>query len=392
MKIAIVGDSHADSQGDLGDHNNVMQFVVRDAEEQGCTALIHTGDVFERRSTSEERASVAAWVQMAAERMDVIIVRGNHDDPLDIELLGQLQHPDVFTLLAFTQPGTVQLDGCVVRVMPWPQRGGLLAQSSSRGEAEETAHTALRNILHEWGNQRGDETNGELPHIFAGHCSLRGSRLGENQPPLVGADFELGSDDLDLARCDFYALGHIHLGQVHESPAMGRGEGRRIVYPGSPRRCNYGEPDDKRYLIYDTKTGELTPRETPARAMALVEASFDAELGALSCYPREDGSSPRHDIPKGAKVRIRYETTPEHRELAQQAAAELKKRLLDEGAHEVKLEAEIEVETRARAPQVATQPTTAGKLAAYWEANTEPPSDADRVQLMQRLELLEQEQ
>jgi hypothetical protein len=92
-----------------------------------------------------------------------------------------------------------------------------------------------------------------------------------------------------------------------------------------------------------------------------------------------------------ADVRLRYKVAPDARVGARKAAQEARDRLLAMGAADVKLEADVEVTLTARAPDVATAPTTAEQLGAVWRRRGMAPDPLRETRLMAMLAEIEQE-
>ncbi len=406
--FALVGDTHADGTNRLDEHNEVMKWICWDAKGRGAQALFHTGDVYERTTSPVEREAVIDWVMLAGSLFPTVIVSGNHDDPKDIEALGKLNTP--FRIYAETRPGPllpVEAGSAEaiawIAVLPWPRKAYLLAGEGamSREDGNAQAATALRNILRGYGDAFRGLHDELTPRIFLGHVMMRGSRVSVSQPPLVGADFELGTEDLALAGASFYGLGHIHLGQDWSLADVSIGivdlVGAPAVYPGSPMRKNWGELEDKSYVLITFDDGTLVGWEriaTPCQKMMHASATYipawrEAGIGDGPIEFPEAFQFPGdfEDPPAGAAVRLRYECRADQRSAARKGAEFVRDKWLAAGAAEVKLEEVVIVEQRARAPEVVEQPTNRGRLEAYWASKQREPER--RESLLAKLAELE---
>lgn len=393
-KIAFVADTHADGARKLDEHDRVMRWISWDAAQRGACAMIHTGDVYERSSSSKERESVIEWAMLTTEKMPLLIVGGNHDDPKDIWALGYLRTKHridtvvspgpLIPLVPFSAAEPMAW----VAALPWPRRGFFLASApemTSREEVERHAGAALRNILRDYGERfRELDPRRPVPRIFAGHVMIRGSRVGTSQPPLVGADMELGVEDLATVGADFYGLGHIHLGQEFPWASAGvlaSDAETPMVYPGSPYARNFGEKEPKSYVLATFEDGRCVGYERiPTPATELVDVDAD-DLDLVD----------PQDIPRGSEVRLRIETRPEDRVAALARADEAEKALLAAGAASVKLEVVTLVETRARAPEVAQASTNRARLEAYWGTSGKSPTLGRREAILDKLAQIESE-
>lgn len=374
--IAVVGDTHADQSSRWDEHNRVMGWVATDAAARGCSLALHSGDVWEGPSSVTERLGVADYVRAFAEHMPFLVVGGNHDNWGDIEWIGRLRgrHP----IASMVKPGVVEIGGCSVACLPWPRKAWLLAALgiTSREAGDQAAVQALRDVL----RGLGAELEGRPgPQLLLAHCMLRGSRTTISQPPLAGADMELGLEDLGLVRAAFYALGHIHLGDGNEWDIAGA----PAAFPGSPRRCNYGEIEPKGYIVATFEGDQLVHWErvpTPCAPMLHVSAVWD-------------GSTFTHDLGAAdvrmAEVRVRYTTAKDQHTGAQARAAELEAQLYGAGAVDVKVEPLVITEQRSRAPELAQALTLTQKLEALWQAQSFDPGDR-RQALIDKVHQLEE--
>ena len=396
IRVALVGDTHADEHNRFAEHNRIMQWIVADARARGCTLLLHSGDVWERKSTGLERLAVADYVQDATETMDVVVVAGNHDAPEDIEWIGRLRPRNrLRTIQAATRPLTIVVGGqVVVHCLPWPRKGHLSASldaSVTHGQGDGIARQQLRNVLQGYVTGAG----GRHPSILLAHCMVRGSKLSIAQPPLVGMDFELGLDDLAQAQADFYALGHIHLCQewsFHHARSVAaalsghdyESTGAPVVYPGSPRRVTFGEMEPKGYVVITfNDDGTLAQWErvlTPCTPMLHISGAYAD--GVLETDEPEDIA--------GAEIRLRYTVATDQREQARATANGARERMLAVGgAVAVKVEEQVEVESRARAPEVSRAVTLKQKLEAHWAAKGFDPGPRREALLIKLAQLEE---
>jgi exonuclease SbcD len=224
------------------------------------------------------------------------------------------------------------------------------------------AAEALRNVLRGLGDELAEHDG---PTALLMHAMVRDSVTSTGQP-LVGCDLEVGLDDLALVGADAYLLGHIHMQQHWQIGAA------PCIYPGSPRRCNFGEIEPKGYVVveWDDATGELVGWdfvEMPTTPMMHIEATWRAETSSL--WTEDDVDC------RGAEVRLRY-TTPSDARAAARADAEQKRReLLDDGALSVKLEERVLLEQRTRGDAIPVRASLVEKVEAFWAAKRFEPGD-----------------
>lgn len=364
-RVAIIADSHFDSSSRFDECQRIHHWIADDLEERGVDLILHSGDVFERKSNPEERSAVADWLRRAASIAPVVIVRGNHDALGDLALFAKLRtrHP----VQVAEYPVVLLAAGVAVACLPWPRKAELLARAPELDPGD-----ALRGVLRGLGQQLASHDG---PRVLLAHAMVSGSRTSTGQP-LVGCDFEIGVDDLALAGADLVALGHVHMPQdwpLEDAP---------VIYPGSPRRTAFGEVESKGYALAELE-GQRTRTwrriETPCAPMHLVEARWEG-----GCFLTRAVIDPAH-----AEVRFRYTVAADERDAAR-AAAELSRDLwLANGAVNVKLEEVVIATSSARAPEVALARTVDEKLRALWKARGEEPEAARAERLLSHVHDLE---
>lgn len=380
MKIAVIADSHFTERSRWQECRRIHEWIESDIASRGVDLVLHSGDLFDAKSTPTERLAVAEWLAHVATHAPVVIVRGNHDAIGDLELMGKIRsrHPIIVEEAA----GVHVVAGAAVACLAWPRKAELLARIGAVGNEESDAVVAeaLRSVMLGF-RQQLEAHDG--PRILLTHAMVRGSKTTAGQP-LIGMPMELSLDDLRLAGADFVALGHIH---AHQSWDGGEAA---IVYPGSPRRTEFGDVDAKGYVIVETlkiagarhQSAGWHFVETPATPMLLLDSAWDAESGALI------GTHRLTDV-AGAEIRLRYVVAAEHRDAARARAEEYRATAIARGAIVVKVEEVVETTTRARAPEVSEAKSVGDKLVAFWKAKGEDLGEREGVLLGKAAQLEE---
>jgi DNA repair exonuclease SbcCD nuclease subunit len=427
-RIALVGDSHFDESSRFEECIRVHRWIADDIErrsgdpETAIDLLVHSGDVYERKSTPRERLAAASFFQAVSGSCPTLIVRGNHDAEEDLALLAHLEPngPSYLHRITVEERARVHsIAGIAIAAVAWPKKAALLAATgvTSKEGGEQAAGDALRNVLRGLGATLAEH---DAPRLLVMHAMVRNSVTSTGQP-LVGMDMEIGLEDLALVGADAYALGHIHKGQhwtigggQHGGMAEhvdfhGAPGGAPVIYPGSPRRTAFGELEPKGYVIIEIEDAEdgdsvhaagrkengrvtWTFVETPATPMVHILANWttsespDDEDGTPRLYRH-----PENPDVAGAEVRLRYVVASDARDAAKRAAIEYRDELLARGAVSVKLEEEVLATTRARAPEVAAAKTLPEKLTALRASRGEVLTDERRERLEGKLAVLEQE-
>src|SRR5690606_33414630 len=89
-RVAVIADSHFDEHSRFEECVRLHGWIADDLRARRVDAVVHTGDVYERKSTPLERQAVADWVRRVASVAPVLVVRGNHDAVDDLPLLERL--------------------------------------------------------------------------------------------------------------------------------------------------------------------------------------------------------------------------------------------------------------------------------------------------------------
>ena len=95
MKVVHLADSHFDEKRDLADNVSVHGAALNSIADDAPDLIVHAGDLHNRRSSPEVRLAAADFLGELAEIAPVVLIRGNHDVPKDLDLYDRLQggHP-----------------------------------------------------------------------------------------------------------------------------------------------------------------------------------------------------------------------------------------------------------------------------------------------------------
>ncbi len=354
MRVAFMTDQHFDVSSRWDETLRIANWCEEKCRELKPDVIALGGDMFERRPNPTEVKAVCEHVQRLANIAPVVGVYGNHDVAESLAPLNLLEaehkvsivdSPDIMTIGSGS-------DRICMQLLPWPKRAHLLASAGDAGrdEAGQQGYALLQNVLRyfgTWGNPN-------VPTVFVGHVQLAGSRVSTGQPLAPGADFELGLGDLALAGADAYLLGHIHLPQEWSI------NGAPVLMGGSTRRTAYGELEDKYLTVVDIEAGRPAVVERlviPTTPMMLLESKDPAEFD-WGCIP---------DNVFGAEVRLRYRCKRETREQARAMALRARDALLAGGALTVKLDEQVEPETRTRQTVELETLTPEQRLQNHWQ-------------------------
>lgn len=394
MRILCVADSQVDERSRLEEHDRVMAFLCHRARETEPVAILHAGDVYERRATEIERRSVYDWIDDCLPAA-VVIAAGNHDAIGEVDEVERWFYFDGGSAGVFARevPDVIDLGprGPIVAVLPWPRRAELvryLERSGTKPTAEETdaAGVALvRDVLRGLRAELDSRAAPDQPRILLAHLDVVEHKVGADQPSR-SSGIRIGVDDLLLAGCDAVILGHVHR---HQSWELVREDGAivPVVYCGSPRRTAYSSGDAEVKGIVELTFNGRTPSwsliPTPATPMLLVEARYVVEETLTGSRGVLVGAEVTDDV-TGAEIRLRYSVRPEHREEARHAAEEWANRARARGAAQVVTDEAPVPTARARAPEVAAAPTVAEKVRVVLASRGVPQERIERVAALAR--------
>lgn len=396
MKIAILSDSHFDTNSRWEETLRIHRWFVDDIKKREVDLVLHAGDfgplVPIRQFKPEERLAVSRFLRTITDHCAFYAVRGNHDVFQDLTIFNELEtkHPlhimETPEVLVATANNGQEV---AIAGMPWPNRAELLQHlgDASREKVEDAALNAFNSIFLSLGVRLRAL---DMPSVFLMHAMVRASRVSTGQP-LCGQDFEVGQENIGLVDADFSALGHVHLGVGNEWTW----NGKPIAYCGSARRTNHGETEEKSYILLEfdedrKMTWQRIP--IPCTPMLLLEAGFTLDDGMVWLENESLPSGVRPtSIANGADIRLRYECSSADREPAKVAAKAAEQQLREMGAVEVKVEERVIPVSHARAPQITEALTVKDQLETLWTVQGSMPSADEKVRLLAKLTMIEYE-
>ena len=372
MRVLSLGDLHIYLSGPRAEEcRRIIDWIALHAKEVKPDMIIITGDVFERRSSPQERIYLAEFLRAIGDVAKVFIINGNHDDRDDLRLFRK-EYGWNLPVEIILEPGVIGCPGVDLAFLPWPSLGNLAAKagsSESIATRREMARSALIDVL------RGFRSalDPSKPSLLIAHVSVTGASMDSGQPVAGGEEIALTVDELLESGAAGVALGHIHLRQQMKCL-----DGRPVFYAGAPFRGSFGEAKGtKGGLVWDWIGGawRVTPWDAPARPMVLLEGKWiDGQLTGLEHGRLDD-----------AEVRLRIEFPSEEREVARIQAEEMKKAIEAEGAHSVTIDERPVIVTRSRCVEITAARTTIEKLNAWAQAaGSEIPEDAEaKLQILE---------
>lgn len=236
----------------------------------------------------------------------------------------------------------------VFTLVPSLDKAALLGRLG--GESIRDGNSQFREAVHDMFAGFG-LINSQLscPTVLVSHGMLTGATFSSGQQA-VGEDLEFGLNDLQAAKCDAVMLGH-----VHKHQAWGN-----VAYSGSPGRLNFGEQEDKGFLLWTFNEGSVSYQFIPTPARRFVFGDLAEWSGADAVYAEAESLSADCD---GAFVRIRYVIPEEERQSVDRDKLES----IFSGAASVKIEVQVLPKQRVRAAGISRVDSLADKVVRWGE-------------------------
>jgi exonuclease SbcD len=335
-------------------------FLLERAAIERPDVIILAGDSVDEydgriRLDSECARAAISFVERAADIAPVIIIRGtkSHDRespaifshlrakfPIlvacdikqislttDRKFVEDIDHPWVETVASFT-------------LVPSLDKSYLMAADDSSIRSGNMAFKeAVHDLFAGFGIVNDQFTAHDIPTILVTHGMLTGACFSSGQTA-IGEDLEFGLNDLHAAKATYTALGHVHKHQVFPG---------NVVYCGSPGRLNFGEAEDKGFVIAEFSDAECVDvrfEQTPARRFCFGEVPEYTD--AQDVYARANTLAAGC---RGADVRFRLQLPEECR--ADVDRDRLEQIFLLAGANKVKLEISIIPKQRSRSEGIS---------------------------------------
>jgi exonuclease SbcD len=235
----------------LIDFHRAFSFCIDTAIEQKVDFFLFAGDAYKTThpSPTQQKLFLASLLRLHAAGIPVIIIVGNHDNPLSF---GKAHTLDIFEELPLegfhvikkpsilrleTKNGPAQIVG-----IPWPTRTTIALsdekQDTQTGmELTTYISSAVSTIIANYA-QKLDPV---IPAILAGHLTVSsGVFSGSEKRAIYGTDPLFLPSHLAKEPFDYVALGHLHRHQ-NLNP-----QGIPIVYCGSVERIDFGERNEQK--------------------------------------------------------------------------------------------------------------------------------------------------
>ena len=380
MRVAHLADLHFSNKPDkLEEVVRCTDFAVRAMVKDFMPDLIIlAGDTVDEadgpiRADSDAFRAAVRFVSACADIAPVAICLGtpSHDrkTPLlfrDLRGANEIYVSDRIEMIGITQLGQFTFPeaaglAAMLTFLPSPDKshcigtygGGSLSLTTMN--AKEALHDALAYI------GECNKAFADIPKIVIGHGMITGAEYSSGTVS-TGEDLEFSVHDLRLAGADITCFGHVHKWQAFSG---------NIYYAGSPGRLNFGEQEEKGFLIHDITGNHVASHfvKTPAREFLLKEVEWVKTETTLAAATEVAATC------TGKDVRFRYTIPEELRHTVDRNV--LTQKFLDAGARLAKVEAIIIPTVRQRAAGISRLETLPEKILKW--AETTGADIPDRV-------------
>ncbi len=267
----------------LIDFEKALSFCIDFAIEKEVDFFLFSGDAYKTANPTptHQRLLMDCFLRLYKAKIPIVIVIGNHDNPLShgkthaLDIFGQIPLEGFhviskpMALRLETKNGPVQIVG-----IPWPTRNTLALSNEhmhvSATEITEYISAGVTKII----ASLAAGLDNSLPAVLAGHLTVSsGIFSGSEKRAVYGTDPLFLPSQLGISPFDYVALGHLHRFQNVNGSQF-----PPIVYSGSIERIDFGErKEDKGFSYVTIHEKEWTTYEfikTPTRPFIQIEAKL----------------------------------------------------------------------------------------------------------------------
>ncbi len=264
MKIVHTSDWHVGRRWKglqrLDELAAVLDHLAAFIEEHAIDLVLHTGDVFESRNPPAEAEQLVNrfLVRVGRTGAHMLIVAGNHDDPLRLDARSLLTELVNVQILGRPRPAsrggtrtieTRRGEKAVVAALPFASPGAWVSaldlageEASARSQYARMFALAVKDLC---GDFRPDAVN-----LFMAHTHLEGALFGDSERRVhLGEDWAASPQALP-STASYIALGHIHKPQEIAAPVP-------AFYAGSLLQMDFGEAgEEKSFIVVTASPGK----------------------------------------------------------------------------------------------------------------------------------------
>lgn len=304
-------DPHSGIHSRLLDFQKAFNFCIDHAIAHNVDFFLFSGDAYKTAhpSPTQQKLLFNCLMRLFKARIPVIIIVGNHDNPLSF---GKANSMDIFQDLPLdgfyvvskpthiplqTKNGPINIIG-----IPWPTRNSLSMNNQHLHktglEITQYISQAVAAIITDFAKK----LDPKIPAVLAGHLTVSsGIFSGSEKRAIYGNDPVFLPSQLAIAPFDYVGLGHLHRYQN-----LNAGGYPALIYSGSIERVDFGErKEDKGFCLVTIEKKDSTTHKfikTPTRPFIQVEVHLQP---AVDHTQQILDALDEHDI-ENAVVKIVY--------------------------------------------------------------------------------------
>ncbi len=269
----------------LLDFEKALNFCIDYALETQVDFFLFSGDAYKtiNPSPTQQRLLMRCFLRLYAAGIPIIIIVGNHDNPLSF---GKATTLDIFGELpiqgfhVFSKPGSIVLqtkNGPVQIVgIPWPSRTNIAISNTHAYKSSSSLTDYISQSVSAIIKQLAQELDPSVPSVLAGHLTVSsGIFSGSEKRAIYGNDPVLLPSQLAIEPFDYVALGHLHRYQNLNPKGY-----PALVYSGSIERVDFGErKEDKGFCVVNLVKNNTTHEfiKGPMRPFIQIDVKLKAE-------------------------------------------------------------------------------------------------------------------
>lgn len=375
----------------LLDFDNALQICINHAIEHSVDFFLFCGDAYKtiNPSPTQQKLLFKAFLKLYQANIPVVIIVGNHDNPLSfgkahsLDIFKELPldgfhviaKPEIITLK--TNNGPVQIVG-----VPWPARTTIAVKSEHLAKSSTQISDYITKAVAHIIKDKARQLDCNIPSILAGHFTVsNGIFSGSEKRAIYGSDPCLLPSQLAIEPFDYVALGHLHRYQNLNKKGY-----PAIVYSGSIERIDFGErKEEKGFCIVSIPKKNKATHEfvqLPTRPFIQVEVELESStdqteqvLTALKNHSLEHAVVKiRYHVPAGKKDSVDIKQIQKACGTAHYIASIIPVRKLAPREHRLSMKVDMDLKTL---------------LNSYFDSKPELKNQKDR--LVEKALLLQQE-
>ncbi len=270
----------------LLDFEKVFNYCIDHAIKNEVDFFLFSGDAYKTTTPTptQQKLFLRCMLRLYNAKIPVVIVVGNHDNPLSF---GKAHSLDVFSNLplegfyVIDKPKTIRLQtksGPVNIVgIPWATRNTISMSEKhilkNSSEITQYISEAVGNIITSF----AQKLDTSIPAVLAAHITVSsGIFSGSEKRAVYGTDPTLLPSQLAIQPFDYVGLGHLHRYQdlnPNGYPA--------VVYSGSLERIDFGErKEEKGFCLVTIEEKDKTTHKfikTPIRPFIQIEVKLNEQ-------------------------------------------------------------------------------------------------------------------